>query len=100
MDKNYKKGMFEEGKNVFFASQIETDTIIALKNNKYFYVYDVVKEFINEETADLYSDDVKENEIKPEHSLISIYDENGNRIFNIPGETPCILFKRIDGNIT
>lgn len=76
----YKKDMFESGCDVFMASEVECNTIIALAKNKYFYVYDIDCMWIDN---------------KP---VYNFYDEDMNVILHIPEETLCICFKRADGS--
>lgn len=92
---NYTKTLFEKGNKVFKANEVEIGNIIALKNNKFFYVDDFDKFFINDKVAKLYADD---EEPSTEHTKITFYDENENTIENVPGEALCICFKRADGN--
>lgn len=47
-------------------------------NARYFYVDDIDKEFISEEVSDLYDDDVLEEDIKPEHTKLTFYNEPDN----------------------
>lgn len=98
MKKQYKAGLFESGLKTIIADKVENGMIIALSNNKYFYVDDMDKEFINDEVADLYADDVKESDIKHEHTTITFYDEDGNSIYGVLGTEKCIAFTRIDGD--
>lgn len=91
----YKKGLFEHGNNVFIANEVVPGMIIALKNNKYFYVDDVDSEFINDEVAELYTDD--DTDILPEHTTITFYDEDENEIRGVLGTELCICFVRGDG---
>lgn len=90
----FKKGLFEKGNNCLIADEVECGMIIALKNNKYFYVDDSDKEFLTDEIGDLYGDD---DEVKPEHTIITFYNEEEDSISEVLGTEQVICFKRIDG---
>lgn len=90
----YKKGMFEKGKETLIADEVEIGMIIALSKNKYFYIDDIEKFFINDKVGKLYGDN---DPVKPEHTKITFYDEDDNSIIEIPGTECCISFKRVDG---
>jgi len=90
----YSKNLFEKGFSVFLADEVKLDTIICLSKNKYFYVRNFDKEFINDEVAKLYNDNDK---VLPEHTVITFYDEDDNEIYGIPGNAEVIVYDRLDG---
>ena len=83
------------GSSVLMADEVKVGNIIALSNNKYFYVLDIDKEFINDEVSKMYGDC---DEVKPEHTKITFYGEDNKEITDVPGEALCICFRRIRGN--
>ncbi len=70
------------------ADKIEIGSLLLLRHNQYFIVDDIEREFISDEIADLYPDDVKDEDIKPEHYTISFIDEADNKIVKVPSIYP------------
>lgn len=98
--KTYNANTFERGNKVLLADEVQAGMIIALSNNKYFYVDDIDKFFINDEIGKLYDEEAKDKDIKPEHTTITFYDEDDNEITDVPGTAKCICFKRVNGKHT
>ena len=90
----FNKNLFEEGNNVLIADEVKQGMIICLSANRYFYVDDIDKEFIDEEASKLYGDF---DDVKPEHSKITFIDEDLEKITDIPGTAFVIAYGRIDG---
>ena len=91
----YNKNLFEQAFNVLIADELETGMIICLSKNRYFYIEDLEKEFINDDVADLYPEYNKN--VLPEHTKITLYDERENFISHIPGNIYVNAFKKIVG---
>lgn len=92
----FNKRLFEKGCKVLIANEVEEDMIIALSNNRYFYVCSIDKHFINNKVANLYHED--DEDIKPEHTMLDFFNENDSEILSIPGTAEVIAYKRIMGN--
>jgi hypothetical protein len=94
--KKYKSKHFQQSDRMVLASEIQEGMLLARKNyGEFFEVDEIEKEFINEEVSKLYSDE--DLEIKPEHSLLTFYDERGNGIFGILGTDSFVCFSRVYG---
>jgi len=97
--KKYKSKHFQQSDRMVLASEIQEGMLLARKNyGEFFEVDEIEKEFINEEVSKLYSDE--DLEIKPEHSLLTFYDERGNGIFGILGTDSFVCFSRVYGEVS
>jgi hypothetical protein len=94
-DRKFRKGMFLASDHAILADEIEVGMIIELYNNKFFYVYDIDKEFISDEVAELYGEN---DPVNPEHSLITFADEYDNMICDVPGDQPILAYMMIKGS--
>lgn len=96
---DYSEELFTKGYGEILAEEIEPGMIISMCNYCFFEVDDVVKSYLNDEIADYYmeNDLDKYGEIKPEHTLITLYivdddDDTETEIRNIPGDAKIIAF--------
>jgi hypothetical protein len=92
--RKFRKGMFLESGHAILADEVECNMVIELYNNKFFYVYDISKEFISDEVAELYGEN---DPVKPEHSLITFADDYDNMICDVPGDQPILAYMMIKG---
>jgi len=92
----WNKNLFTEGNNTILANDVECGMIISLTKNRYFYVDDMECFFINDDVSNIYNDG--DEEIKPEHVILTFYNENEKEIYSIPGDAKVIAFERITGN--
>ncbi|MBP6566087.1 MAG: hypothetical protein KA270_02905 [Saprospiraceae bacterium] len=92
----YNNNLFEKQETglSFVADEIEEYDIILLSKNRFFYVFDLDKEFINDEISELYEGN--DNDILPEHTKIILFDESDKTITDIPGDAPVIIYRRIN----
>jgi len=93
--RKFRKGMFLESGHAILADEVECDMVIELNNNKFFYVYDISKEFISDEVGELYGEN---DPVKPEHLLITFADEYDNMICDVPGNQPILAYMMIQGS--
>ncbi|MFZ1704395.1 MAG: hypothetical protein WAT79_08605 [Saprospiraceae bacterium] len=95
----YNNNLFEKQETglSFVANEIEEYDIILLSKGRFFYVFDLDKEFINDEVSELY--DGNDNDILPEHTKIMLFDESYKTITDIPGDTPVIIYRRINKEV-
>lgn len=91
----YREKLFLKGNNVLIADEVKEGMIICLSNGGYFYVDDIVKEFISDEVAELYDDDAEN--IAPEHTVIMFIGDGFEEISEIPATAHVIAFSRIEG---
>ena len=66
------------------AHEIQIGSLLLLNNNRYFEVDDIRHEFISNEIAALYPDDVKDEDINPKHYTITFVDGFFNTITKVP----------------
>jgi len=84
----------EDEQTSCIAAEIEEYDIIALTKERFFYVFEVDREFKNPDVALLYEDN--EDDILPEHEHINIWDEEGNSITCIHGDTPVVIYRKVE----
>jgi hypothetical protein len=82
----FKNGLFSVMilSKLVTADEVKIGSLLLLSHNQYFIVDDIEREFISDEIAALYPDDVEDEDIEPKHFTITFIDEADNKIVKVP----------------
>lgn len=93
----YTKKLFQKDEDPNAPNQVEINDILLLQDGACFLVDDVGIEYKNDEVAELYDENGKEEDVKPEHSIYTFYDKDENEISHVPGTAQLTIFRRVNG---
>lgn len=92
----YKEKYFLQGESMIEANQLQVGDVIALSNDKLFWIDDVDSSFINDEIGKLYDELPLDHEVKPKDSKYTIYSQDGygdREISEIPHNAKFIVYR-------